>query len=400
MRTIRVAAAAAIAMLVGAAPAVAVADEAPSGQDESPAGSVSVHPAGADVLALLAEQHVAAMDLRQKAASVVMGHVPGTDPGVLRDYMAESGIGGFILMGANIPADETALRDITSALTVDPALPPLIAIDQEGGDVSRLTWDTLPSARTLKAAPPEATAAAFAARGALLQRAGIGVNFGVVADVAAAPGEFIYSRALGTDAAAAATRTAAAVEGEEGWALSTIKHFPGHGAAPGDSHRTIPSTGMPKEAWTGADAQPFVAGVAAGADLLMFGHLSYTSVDPVPASLSTEWHRIAREELGFDGIAVTDDLGMLQASGDPRYADPVANAVAALVAGNDMVLAVMFSTPGSATATVDGIVAAVESGQLSEERLTEAATRVAEARVRVAAEGRGMVPCPSCAPVG
>ena len=96
----------------------------------------------------------------------------------------------------------------------------------------------------------------------------------------------------------------------------------------------------------------------------MFGHLVYSSVDSAPASLSAEWHRIARDELGFTGVSITDDLGMLQASGVPAYTDPVSNAVSALAAGNDMVLSVMFSTADTAPALVDGIVAAVESGSL------------------------------------
>lgn len=363
-------------------------------------GTVRIEPAAVDGLSTDAAAAVAAMSLRERAASVVMGHIPTTDTGALRDYMASSGIGGFILMGANIPGSEDDLRAVTTALTLDPALPPLIAIDQEGGDVSRLPWDQFPSSVQLKNEPAAAAQDAFAARAALVQRAGIGVNFGVVADETGDPNSFIYRRALGTSPEAAAERVAAAVAGEGDAAMSTLKHFPGHGAAPGDSHQSIPSTGMSKAEWQTTDGVPFQSGIAAGAPLLMFGHLAYTAVDPAPASLSAEWHRIAREELGFDGLAVTDDLGMLEASGEPRYADPVANAVAALAAGNDVVLGVMFSDAQSATRIVDGIVAAVESGALPVERLDEAASRVMAMRLTLAADGRGLVPCGDCQPVG
>ncbi len=372
------------------------ADAAPTTE----AGAVRVEAAVDDLLSDEAARAVAAMSLRERAASVVMGHIPTTDPGALREYMTSTGIGGFILMGANIPADEPALREVTAALTVDPALPPLIAIDQEGGDVSRLPWDGFPSSVELKDQPPAAAEDAFAARAALVQRAGIGVNFGVVADETDDPGSFIYRRALGTTPAAAAERVSAAVAGEAGSAMSTLKHFPGHGAAPGDSHQGIPSTDMSKEQWAAADGVPFAAGIDAAAPLLMFGHLAYTAVDAAPASLSAEWHRIAREELGFDGVAVTDDLGMLQASGEDRYQDPVGNAVAALAAGTDIVLGGMFSDQGSATRIVDGIVAAVESGALPAERLEEAATRVAGMRMDLAAGGRGLMPCADCRPAG
>lgn len=343
---------------------------------------------------------VANMSLRQKAAAVVMGTIPTTDTATLEDYMKRTGIGGFILMGANVPATESQLRAVTSALTLDPALPPLISIDEEGGDVTRLPWDTFPAALTLKDLPADASRDAFAARGALVQRAGVGVNFGIIADVTADPHMFIYRRALGTSPDAGVARVDAAVAGESDEAMSTLKHFPGHGSAPGDSHMGIPTTAMPKSTWAKTDALPFAAGIKAGAPVLMFGHLRFTEVDAAPASMSAEWHRIAREELGFTGVSITDDLGMLQASGEARYDDPVKNAVTALAAGNDMVLEIMFSDAGTAPRLVKGIVAAVASGSLSEDRLTEAATRVTALRLQLAADGRGLMPCADCAPVG
>lgn len=393
LRTAAIAAAAFVAGAGAVAPVVAAEDAPEAGSD----GVRVIAASDADV-ATTAQAIVAEMPVPEQAASVVMGHLPTTDPVALRAYMESTGIGGFILMGANIPADEATLRGVTAALTVDPALPPLLAIDQEGGDVSRLPWDDFPSARTLKDAPPEAAHEAFAGRGALVRRAGIGVNFGIVADETDDTSSFIYGRVLGTTPESAADRVAAAVDGEAPTALSTLKHFPGHGAAPGDSHSSIPSTSMSASEWRSTDALPFVAGIDAGAPLLMFGHLAYTAIDAAPASLSAEWHRIARDELEFDGVAVTDDLGMLQGSGLPEYADPVANAVAALIAGNDIVLTVGFSTAETAPRTVAGIVAAVESGSLPGDRLREAAERVTALRLEVAAGGRGLTPCGDCAP--
>lgn len=375
------------------------ADATPEASPE-PTATVRVEAAPPDDLDAAASRAVAGMSLREQAASVVMGHIPTTDAASLRAYIQATGIGGFILMGANIPADEAALREVTSALTPDPAFPTLLAVDQEGGDVSRLRWDGFPSSLTLKDAPAAASADAFAGRAALVMRAGIGVNFGIVADETADASSFIYRRALGTSPDSAAERVAAAVAGEGRVAYSTLKHFPGHGAAPGDSHQGIPSTAMTLADWQRTAGRPFAEGIDAGAPLLMYGHLAYTSVDAAPASLSAEWHRIAREELGFDGVGVTDDLGMLQGSGLPQYADPVANAVTALVAGNDLVLAVMFSTPDTAPRLVDGIVAAVEAGVLAPERLAEAAQRVARLRLSLAADGGGLLPCADCAPAG
>lgn len=368
--------------------------------------TASAHPVGAAVASSTAaagpqgraEQLVAEMTTAEQAASIVMGHIPTTDVGALSSYMAQ-GLGGFILMGANIPASDSELVTLTGALTVDPALPPLVAIDQEGGIVSRLPGDDYAASTTLKSLPVDDTSAAFSARAALVAKAGIGVNFGTVADVTADASSFIHGRALGVDPQSSAERVAAATGAQEQVVASTLKHFPGHGAAPGDSHHAIPSTGETLDEWRTTDAVPFLAGVQAGASLLMFGHLAYTAVDPAPASLSARWHEIAREELGFEGVIVTDDLGMLQSSGIPEYADPVANAVAAVAAGNDLVLTIAGSTPDTAAQIVAGITAAVDAGTLPADRLVDAATRVMALRLQSAAASADWSLCPDCEPV-
>ncbi|MEV8266410.1 glycoside hydrolase family 3 N-terminal domain-containing protein [Microbacterium sp. NPDC076911] len=381
-------------------PATAVAVK-PTSSDGTAHGSgvVRVESAAETAIDAAATARVAQMSVHDKAASVVMGHIPSTDPAILRAYMEDTGIGGFILMGANVPSSEQLLRELTESLTVDPAFAPLLAIDQEGGDVSRLPWDDFPSALTLKYDSAEAAYDAFSGRGGLILRAGIGVNFGVVADETDDPDMFIYRRVLGTNAPSAASRVAAAVLGESPSTMSTLKHFPGHGAAPGDSHAGIPETNISLTQWRETDAVPFQAGIDADAPLLMFGHLRYTSIDSKPATLSAKWHDIARKELGFSGVAITDDLGMLEASGIADYADPVSNAVEALVAGNDMVLTLLNSNENTAPRIVAGIVAATEDGTLSMERLEEAAQRVAVLRLELSGDGRGLSPCEDCGPL-
>lgn len=345
-----------------------------------------------------AKKLVAEMSTAQQAASIVMGHVASTDPSTLSSYMSSTGIGGFILMGPNVPASEAELQTVAASLTVDPALPPLIAIDQEGGYVSRLPWDEFSASQTLKDRPPADAAAAFSARASLVARGGANVNFGIVADSTADTSSFIFGRSLGADPAAAAERVAAAVAAEESLVASTLKHFPGHGAAPGDSHALIPRTDKTLTEWQQSDALPFIAGIDAGASMLMFGHLDYAAVDAAPASLSARWHEIAREDLGFDGVMVTDDLGMLQSTGIAAYADPVANAVAAVAAGNDLVLTIAHSTPATAGELAAGIAAAVDAGTLPGERLQDAAERVTTMRLERAASGAVWAPCVDCTP--
>ncbi|MFF7292791.1 glycoside hydrolase family 3 N-terminal domain-containing protein [Microbacterium sp. NPDC008134] len=401
MRTLRRWMLASVAALAVAAIAAPAAAQAPAQTSRPAAASRQAYAAPSDVFgpAARAAADVRDMSVAEQAASVVMGHIPVTDAAALRTYM-QQGLGGFILMGSNIPATEPELRALTAALTVDESLPPLIAIDQEGGIVSRLPADTFAASTTLKSAPVIETTDAFTARASLVARAGITVNFGTVADVTSSAASFIYGRALGTDPSSASERVAAATTAQEGFLASTLKHFPGHGAAEGDSHHAIPTTPMSVEQWRTDDAPPFVAGIDAGASLLMFGHLAYTAVDSAPASMSAEWHRIAREDLGFEGVMVTDDLGMLLSSGDPAYADPVANGVAAIAAGNDLVLMIAGSTPDTAGQMAAGIVAAVESGDLPAERLADAATRVRQLRLELAAATADWSVCENCTPAG
>lgn len=346
-----------------------------------------------------AREVVAGMSVAEQASSVVMGHVAGTDPAALGSYL-RPGFGGFILMGGNIPDTDAELAALTAAMTDGHPVPPLIAIDQEGGLVSRLDGDVFPASRDLKERPVEDTRLAFGARGSLVARSGITANYGTVADVTSDTGSFIYGRALGADPRRAAERVAAATSAQEPFLASTLKHFPGHGAAPGDSHRAIPRSEKSLAEWRTSDAVPFEAGIRAGASLLMYGHLAYPAVDERPASLSSRWHEIAREELGFEGVAVTDDLGMLLSSGDPAYADPVANGVAALAAGNDLVLMIAGSDAATAGRMAAGIAAAVDTGALPADRLSEAATRVMELRLRMSAATARWTVCDDCEPAG
>ncbi|BDZ38020.1 glycoside hydrolase family 3 N-terminal domain-containing protein [Microbacterium suwonense] len=193
-------------VVAGCAPSAGPAPNAPTTQrtpSATPTPTPTLDPA---------EAAVAQMSVEQRARSVVMGHVPGTDTTVLRDYMS-SGLGGFILMSDNISGGPDQVRAVTAALTVDPQLPPLIAIDQEGGVVSRLSWDALPAGRGLQSADAASVESAFAGRAELVAAVGANVNFGIIADVPLGPTSFIASRALGTDADSAATRVRAAVQG-------------------------------------------------------------------------------------------------------------------------------------------------------------------------------------------
>ncbi|RZS66280.1 beta-N-acetylhexosaminidase [Agromyces ramosus] len=354
------------------------APTAPSGPSSAPTASPR-HPAAADPVAEWVDQRMSQLSIEQKAASLLMLHAPGTDPAPLR-ALVDAGVSGLILMGDNMPATPPELSALTEAVQADAEAPVLVGIDEEGGEVQRLPWDDSAGAEQLRAAPPPVAQEAFGSRAAALSAVGVDVNFGIVADVTADPASFIAGRVLGGDPHAAADRVAAAVAGERGAVLSTLKHFPGHGAAPGDSHASVPTAPLTIDEWRAGPAIPFAAGIDAGAELVMTGHLAYPAVDAAPASLSPEWHRILREELGFDGVVVTDDMLMLQHNGLPEYADAGENAVRAVEAGSDLLLYVLPADPSEFGISVEGLVgslvAAVGSGRVSAQRLDDAVERV------------------------
>lgn len=330
------------------------------------------------------DQQLSAMSVRDKVASLFILHTPGTDPAALANYLSTYKPSGLIFMGDNIPYTFDALRQQTGALVTDKQLPPLLAVDEEGDTVKRLAADTYPGALTLRDMSPTATKDAFTKRSDLLKSVGLSLNFGIVADVTADPNSFIYPRVLGTTPQAASERVTQAVDGSKGKTLSTLKHFPGHGETPANSHKTIPSAPTTYDDWHNRVALPFKAGIDAGADVVMFGQLRYPAVDTQPAALSKKWHDTIRSELGFKGLAITDDMIMLQDSGEPNFADPVANAIAAVQAGNDLLLYVLNHDSQASqidpNALIDGVTAAVNDGRISTTDLDEHARRILTAR--------------------
>lgn len=317
------------------------------------------------------QQAVNDMSLRDKIASLLILHVAGTSTSTLDAFVSRYHPGGLILMEDNIPYSISALKAETNAIQEEAPeqFPLFIATDQEGCTVRRLKSDTYPCPKELGKEPIANTETAFRERSELLAQGGINLNFGIVADVTSDPKSFIFPRVFGGDPSQVAPRIAAAVRGTEGITFSTLKHFPGHGETEDDSHKTVPSVDISKSEWESRDAPSFKAGIDAGADFVMFGQLAYTAVDSEPATLSKKWHTILANELGFKGISITDDMLMLQESGDPQFADPVKNAVDALNAGNTMLLYVTDHGPGTnldVNTLIDGIVAAVENGELPE----------------------------------
>lgn len=329
------------------------------------------------------------MSPREQAASVLMLNYPGTDAASMAAFVQDIQPAGLIFMGDSIPDDESSLPGMIEQIQSESPIPLLIAVDQEGGLVRRVTTDPAPGAEELRDQDAEATKEAFATRGARLKELGFNTNFGIVADVTDDPGSFIYARVLGLDPDSASDRVAAAVSGEQPYVLSTLKHFPGHGSVAADSHTSVPTTDMTYEHWQTSEAPPFIAGIDAGAEMVMLGHLAYTDIDAAPASLSPAWAAILRDDLGFEGVLVTDDMKMLRDNGIAEYQDAGRNAVAALNAGVDLVLDIGeggVAPQDFANGLIDTILEAVDSGELPEETLKSAGVRVLKLRLALELE--------------
>jgi beta-N-acetylhexosaminidase len=318
--------------------------------------------------------------LSRAAAATLLASFPGDRvPPWLLDRIA-GGLGGVCLYGSNRGADPSVV-----AATIHDARPGvLVALDEEGGDVTRLeaaTGSSVPGNAALGAVDdPDLTRALAAALGDALRSAGIDLDLAPCADVNTdAANPVIGVRSFGSDPGLVARHTAAFVDGLQGAGVAACaKHFPGHGAVDADSHLELPTLPVPVELLRSRELVPFRAAIDAGAAAVMTGHLRVPALDGDPATVS---HGILtgllRHELGFTGAVVTDALDMAGIGGPAQIP---ANVVRAVVAGADLCCL----GPDNTAEVVDGcasaLVGSVASGALPEARLLDAAARVTALR--------------------
>ena len=299
----------------------------------------------------------------------------------LRDYP----VGGFLLSAGNMTSGEQ-LRALTSSLSSACAAAPLVTVDEEGGRVARLMntvgttkLNSMYSYRSLGAQGAYDNAQTLAHD---IAAYGFNTDFAPVADVwTNKRSNAIGDRAYSDDYDEAATLVSAAVHGfRDAGVICCLKHFPGHGSTATDSHngatvdKTLPQLRQ-------EDLKPFVSGIAAGADMVMVGHLTVPTMDDAPASLSHKLvTNLLRYDLGFRGVIVTDGLQMQALA---QYTDGE-KAVRALAAGNDMLLEI---------SDVPGAVAAVEQA-LTDGTLTADALDASVLRVLQLKLAHGIVPLP------
>ncbi len=283
-------------------------------------------------------------ELERAAGQLLVVGFDGVEPPpALLARIAAGEVGGVILFARNLrePRQVAALTRALAAAAPEGA-PLLLGIDQEGGRVQRLraplaVW---PPMRTLAAhRDPELTRAVGQALGCDLALLGFNLDFAPVLDVVTSDhNSVIGDRSFGANPEEVTSHALALARGlREGGVLACGKHFPGHGGPVADSHHTLPVDERSEGEWRAVDLPPFLAAIDAGLPLLMSAHVVYRALDPErPATLS---HRICtgllREELGFDGVLVSDDLEM---GAIANTLGPAEAALGALRAGVDLLL--------------------------------------------------------------
>ena len=310
------------------------------------------------------------MTLDQLAARCLLPGFAGLEaPDELLRWI-DRGLGGVVLFGRNI-RDRGQVASLTARLReAAPAL--VVATDEEGGDITRLesaTGSSYPGNLALGVVDDVGlTREVYAAIGRDLASVAVNLDFAPVADVNTNPDNPVIGvRSFGSDPELVARHVSAAVDGLQSAGVSACaKHFPGHGDTSADSHLELPVSGGDLE----AHLLPFRAAVAAGVHAVMTAHVVVPSLGDEPATINPAAVALLRRELEFDGPIVSDALEMRAVAAtvgaEETAVRSLAAGVDALCLGHDLPVEPVHAA----------VVAAVQAGRLTEERLSEAAARL------------------------
>lgn len=290
--------------------------------------------------------------------------------------IAQYHLGGLVLFDRDTE-DETpeSLRQTLERYQKAATIPLLIAVDEEGGSVVRIS--DKPAFRDAPFSSPrslyegggmEALRTAEVEKDALLSDLGINVNLAPVCDITTDPAAFLYDRSLGQSPELTCQWVQIAVEEGQTYGIGCVlKHFPGYGNN-ADTHVGIAIENRSLEELEAQDLLPFAAGMEAGCGAVMVSHIQVTALDAeYPASLSPAIHRYVRETMGYNGVLVTDDL-VMDAISVPYGVGEAA--VLAVLAGNDLLISSDFPEQYAA------VLEAIREGRISEEQIDNAVRRV------------------------
>ena len=338
-----------------------------------------------DYLGELVDSYISEMPLEDKVAGLFIV-TPEALTGVrtvtqagegTQEALNEYAVGGLIYFQHNI-VDEEQLKAMLSGTVSKSRYPLFLAVDEEGGTVSRVAQSSIGVIQVGDMASigeSGDTTQAYEAGltiGTYLKDLGFNLDFAPIADVADSGKNTLGDRVFGSDAALVGDMVANMVDGIEGTGTSScLKHFPGIGYVEGDTHDGRVETEKTLDEMRDSDFIPFKAGIDAGADFVMVSHITVSSVeeDAVPSTLSkTIVTDILRNELGFQGVIITDamDMGAIT-----KYYTADEAAVQAIAAGADMLL-----MPEDFQAAYEAVLAAVQDGIISEERIDASLERI------------------------
>ena len=331
---------------------------------------------------------------RAIASTLLPGFVGTTLPDALRSRL-EGGLGGVCIFGGNIVSTEQLRELDEQILGANPFA--VIAIDEEGGDVTRLdhaAGSPYPGNAVLGRLDDESlTAGVGRAVGSALRRVACTLDFAPDVDVNSNPDNPVIGvRSFGADASLVGRHGSAWTAGLQSTGIAACaKHFPGHGDTALDSHLALPIIDRSLDELRERELVPFRAAIAAGTLAIMTSHIVLPQLDPgVPATFSSRiLQGLLRDELGFDGVIVTDALDMKGASGEIGIPEA---AVRALAAGCDLLCIGSETSDEVVEAVMIAVDDAIVSGRLS-------AGRVAEAAERVRTLARDLVPLRESAPM-
>lgn len=328
---------------------------------------------------------LAALSLEQRVAQMFFVHPYGTtlsEPD--RDFLSRYQPGGVVLLDTNAgtPAEVTSLvNSYQQAIAEAGGIPLLVAVDQEPGPIRALEdgFTAFPTPTLITAAgDPVLTQAVGAALAAELRAVGVNMNFAPVADLETNPDNpVIRRRSAGSFPDQVGPIIAALVQGmQSNGLIATTKHFPGHGDSSADSHTSLPVIEVDRGRLESTELIPFRSAIEAGVEAVMVAHIWYPALESRenrPASLSRSVITdLLRGELRFDGLILTDALDMDAIDVQYGYSEAV---IQALEAGVDMLLSAHVGPQAHAEA-IAAVLAAVESGRLSEERINESVRRI------------------------
>lgn len=320
-----------------------------------------------------AEELLSQMSLEEKVGQMFFARCP--DINAVED-IEEYHIGGYILFGRDFENKTPAQvkENIKNYQEASAKIPLLIGVDEEGGRVVRASKykafrdNPFPSPRELYSQGGlEAIKADTAEKAEFLKDLGINVNLAPVCDVSQNPNDYIYSRTLGEDGETTAEYISLVVEQmKEKNMGSVLKHFPGYGNN-SDTHTGVAYDSRSLEEFESQDFLPFKAGIISGADSVLVSHNVMESVDnQLPASLSAPVHNILRQDLGFDGVIMTDDTAM---EGIKNFTE-IDTAVLAVISGNDIIIT------SDHKQQIDALISAIKIGEISSSRLDESVRRI------------------------